>query len=390
MVRLKKEQAQAQAGAPSFGERNPAPKQSEATNERQGHRGRGSYRGYRGHSGYTSYHPYSRPQYRNPSAHFSAAHTPVRLTDTAPAGNSTPTITSSSVQGPNQASPDIGSGGPTTSHLSTVQINGVAFRKSKDGSKLIRISDETGSQAGGHETPETVKIDNSQYTRKEDGHLYLQNPPKQQQQQTISTERKAKKPCRDYTSTGMCPKGHGCWYVHDDDRKAICRDYLQTGKCTTRCFKSHTPTPHNTPPCNFFLRGFCNKEDCKFAHVKVSKDAPVCYAFGELGYCEKGSACPDLHAFECPYYSNTGACPRRNCRLPHIALSRNRSQSEPDKGSQPRKIASDGRPGNSDIDMELSEDQDNFPKDNGDYDEKVYDAMKPYDLSSQDDYVPLD
>lgn len=36
-------------------------------------------------------------------------------------------------------------------------------------------------------------------------------------------------------------------------------------------------------------------------------------------YCENGSACAELHAFECPYFANTGECFYGDqCRNSHV------------------------------------------------------------------------
>ena len=44
-----------------------------------------------------------------------------------------------------------------------------------------------------------------------------------------------------------------------------------------------------------------------------------CEAFGVLGYCEKGTDCFELHAHECPHFSNTGSCYYGDhCRLGHV------------------------------------------------------------------------
>jgi hypothetical protein len=59
-------------------------------------------------------------------------------------------------------------------------------------------------------------------------------------------------------------------------------------------------------------------EHCRYSHVHVAPDAPICDAFAKIGYCEKGPTCFDRHEWECPTYASTGACPNPHCRLPHI------------------------------------------------------------------------
>jgi hypothetical protein len=94
---------------------------------------------------------------------------------------------------------------------------------------------------------------------------------------------------------------------------------LQQGDCPNgdNCDLSHDPIPERTPTCLHFARDSCTKPDCRYAHVKVSPAAPVCRDFGLYGYCAKGAACPDRHAFECPDFSNTGVCKIKGCKLPH-------------------------------------------------------------------------
>ena len=42
------------------------------------------------------------------------------------------------------------------------------------------------------------------------------------------------------------------------------------------------------PTCSFFLRGMCHKDDCPYAHVKVSQAAKICEDFLK-GHCPKGN-----------------------------------------------------------------------------------------------------
>ncbi|CAH8632276.1 unnamed protein product [Dicrocoelium dendriticum] len=45
--------------------------------------------------------------------------------------------------------------------------------------------------------------------------------------------------------------------------------------------------------CSFYLRGYCKKEDCEFAHDLTK----VTCKFWEMGECFKGSTCPFLHGY---------------------------------------------------------------------------------------------
>lgn len=72
----------------------------------------------------------------------------------------------------------------------------------------------------------------------------------------------------------------------------------------------------------------------------MSANAPVCRAFAQLGYCDRGSSCDERHVTECPDYANKGFCHTSHCRLPHVdragqlrkaaAANRERSASEED------------------------------------------------------------
>jgi hypothetical protein len=52
--------------------------------------------------------------------------------------------------------------------------------------------------------------------------------------------------------------------------------------------------------------------------VKVNPNAPICFQFASLGYCEAGAQCPNRHEYECPTYTAKGRCDDPKCRLPHI------------------------------------------------------------------------
>jgi hypothetical protein len=101
----------------------------------------------------------------------------------------------------------------------------------------------------------------------------------------------------------------------------VCKRWLFKGECLKgdSCPLSHNPTPHNAPTCQHFQEGRCNNDNCRFSHVRINPAAPNCEAFGLLGYCEKGADCSELHAHECPHFSNAGSCPYGDrCRLGHV------------------------------------------------------------------------
>jgi hypothetical protein len=119
---------------------------------------------------------------------------------------------------------------------------------------------------------------------------------------------------------GFCRKGPSCRFLHDASKVAICKEFLSKGTCRNglACNLSHQPNAHRCPACIHFVRGNCNNNECRYAHVKVSSSAPICPAFANLGYCEEGADCPNRHEFECPEYSSKGSCSNPRCRLPHI------------------------------------------------------------------------
>jgi hypothetical protein len=119
---------------------------------------------------------------------------------------------------------------------------------------------------------------------------------------------------------GLCSR-HGCQHKHDTDKQAICKRWLYKGECPKgdSCPLSHEPSPHNSPTCQHFQDSRCNNDTCRWSHVRINPAAPTCEAFGIMGYCEKGADCSDLHARECPTFSNTGHCRYGDkCRLGHV------------------------------------------------------------------------
>ncbi|ORY14597.1 hypothetical protein BCR34DRAFT_560291 [Clohesyomyces aquaticus] len=144
---------------------------------------------------------------------------------------------------------------------------------------------------------------------------------KQIEQTEQEEANKSTLPCAAFTATGVCKKGPRCPYVHDPEKTAICKRFLYKDNCVygNTCPLSHEPSPHRSPTCTHFLERRCTKQNCRYAHINVNPAAPVCEAFARRGYCEKGSACAERHAFECPDFSNTGLCEVKHCPFPHIA-----------------------------------------------------------------------
>lgn len=99
----------------------------------------------------------------------------------------------------------------------------------------------------------------------------------------------------------------------------MCKEFLKEGKCAQgeACDLSHELGPERVPNCLHYAKGNCAKANCQYTHSKAPPGAPVCRAFGRLGYCAKGADCDERHVFECPDFSNTGRCKTRGCKLLH-------------------------------------------------------------------------
>lgn len=144
---------------------------------------------------------------------------------------------------------------------------------------------------------------------------------------------------------GQCRKGPSCNFIHDPAKVAVCKEFLSKGTCHlgTSCNLSHEPNPHRTPACIHFLRGNCTNSQCRYAHVNVSPNAPICPAFANVGYCEKGASCSQRHEFECPEYASKGSCGNSRCRLPHIDRA-----GQLRKAAKPEQFSSTGHAAGSD------------------------------------------
>ena len=131
--------------------------------------------------------------------------------------------------------------------------------------------------------------------------------------------RTARLSCMLTPSLGSCPKGPQCRFIHDPNKVALCKDFLKEGRCANgdACDLSHDMSPERVPNCLHYAKGNCAKAECPFTHSKAPPSAPVCRAFGFLGFCEKGADCTERHVFECPDFSNTGKCNNKRCKLLH-------------------------------------------------------------------------
>ncbi|GAA5851126.1 hypothetical protein JCM8547_004139 [Rhodosporidiobolus lusitaniae] len=145
---------------------------------------------------------------------------------------------------------------------------------------------------------------------------------------------KSDKLCRFFQRTGQCTRAHTCPYVHDSNKVSICPLFLRSScpRTSSTCPLSHTPNAHRSPHCQHFPS--CTRgSSCPYAHVVVSKDAPVCRDFGEYGWCEKGETCDMRHVRECWRFAETGKCEVKGCREPHV-LRRKHEESSSDEDDE--------------------------------------------------------
>lgn len=127
--------------------------------------------------------------------------------------------------------------------------------------------------------------------------------------------------------------------------------------------------------------------------MHVSIDAPVCEAFARLGYCEKGGQCLDRHAFECPDFTNKGACEVGGCRLPHVVhAARLRKARMSSEASSPPSD-SDSEQGNAEVvenadnTKEVDDRGETDDMDETDFYTKADNTAYTHDLSQQVDFI---
>ncbi|KAI0246711.1 hypothetical protein BJV78DRAFT_1364670 [Lactifluus subvellereus] len=142
-----------------------------------------------------------------------------------------------------------------------------------------------------------------------------------QSQGTHGRKKYVDKPCPRFTTTGSCNRGLTCAYKHDPAKIAICWPYLQNNcpHTSETCALSHDSNPHRTPLCVHFANaGRCTRANCLYPHVRVGRRDGVCRDFAVLGYCEAGIECLKQHVRECPDFAESGECPNKFCKLPHV------------------------------------------------------------------------
>ena len=128
-----------------------------------------------------------------------------------------------------------------------------------------------------------------------------------------------------------------CPFLHDPMQVPICRAFVR-GKCRREnCPLSHRVRAHRSfahvfvsqcyifnfikylisccfaiiyrvfflpfqltrdrmPVCSNFLRGQCFDDECRYSHVRVARDAPICAEFQD-GHCSRGEACKFRHTY---------------------------------------------------------------------------------------------
>ncbi|PMD39050.1 hypothetical protein L207DRAFT_461767 [Hyaloscypha variabilis F] len=264
-----------------------------------------------------------------------------------------------------------------------LDVNGIRFRVVQGGSKLVKVP---GDLNAAKSTPKSAMVGGVRFYRSKSGNMYRSGIIKAYRRTGVV--KKINEPCKIFTTTGSCPKGPRCRYIHDPTKVAVCKEFLQKGSCPSgdSCDLSHELTPERTPTCLHFAKGNCSNSNCRYTHVRVSPTAPVCRAFGIYGYCEKGASCTERHVNECPDFSNTGTCPTKGCKLPHrhkASVMRNitaqNGESSPEEGSD---ISSD------DEDEEIGSDD----VDSDDLDEEFFgddDGKTDFDIPMQQDYIHL-
>ncbi|KAL2352330.1 CCCH zinc finger protein [Cryomyces antarcticus] len=268
-----------------------------------------------------------------------------------------------------------------TPALHEIVVDNVRFHVANGGSKLIRVSNDPNPARA---TPKQAKVGGVAFFRSKNGNLYRSGLVKAKK---VTVTKKIPEPCPRFTSTGTCPRGPVCRYVHDPHKVAICKDFLQSGTCQAgdNCDLSHDPTPERVPACLHFLRGKCTNPDCRYAHVRVNPGAPVCRAFATLGYCQKGADCTERHVNECPDYANTGICRKSKCRLPHVDRAGTlRKAAAAKANSSPEAESSDI---SSDEEDHEEIDSDDVDSDGLDEDSFMQGVDDSHELSQQQDFI---
>ncbi|KAI1434704.1 hypothetical protein GGR50DRAFT_694919 [Xylaria sp. CBS 124048] len=255
-----------------------------------------------------------------------------------------------------------------------VEVDGVRFHVTKQGSKLVKAPDDLNPITA---IPKVTSLFGVKFYRTKNGNLVRHGVV--QARRLAGNIKKINEKCKAFSWTGTCPKGPTCRYVHDVSQTAICKTWLVKGDCPRgdNCDLSHDVTAERTPLCMHYANGNCNNPSCSFVHAEHSPADPVCRTFGIYGYCEKGAQCPARHVFECPDFSNNGICKLKGCKRPHI-----------ERASMLRKATK--RSSSGDADDLSSEDEDVVDSDDVDSDEvEEFIALDDFDLgfAEQKDFI---
>ncbi|KAK3115729.1 hypothetical protein LTR53_004650 [Teratosphaeriaceae sp. CCFEE 6253] len=305
--------------------------------------------------------------------------------------------------------------GAGTSREMTVE--GTRFLLAPDGSKLTRVPGEpwphdrctnagalkeTDTTTYDRSTPKKATVVGVDFVRTKGGNLVrasaLRAPVRYRLPQVVMNARcdslwTSRRPtstrpqCETFIKHGTCPYGPRCHFAHDPDEVAICKDFLRNGTCALgeNCDMSHEMTYHRVSACQFFIRGNCTNNACRYPHVLVSPAASVCRAFATLGFCAKGSDCDKRHVHECPDYANSGHCANREngkCGLPH-----------PERASTLRKAVKHQSKTGSEARSDVSSDEEDKVESMDDIDSGAEDALMTgfdhelHELSQQHDFV---
>ncbi|KAL7817768.1 hypothetical protein V8C26DRAFT_397875 [Trichoderma gracile] len=228
-----------------------------------------------------------------------------------------------------------------TTGTNEISVDGIRFRVLEGGKKLVKAPGDPASAAM---TPKSTVIAGVKFHRTKTGNLVAQRIVKDQRRS--GAVKKLDQRCKIFSTTGSCPKGPACRYIHDPDKVALCKDFMKDGKCPNgeACDLSHELTPERVPNCLHYAKGQCSRPDCPFTHSKAPPSAPVCEAFGFCGYCDKGAECTNRHVFECPNFSNTGTCNIRGCKLLHrerASVLRNQAKQRDEAENKDEDVSSD-------------------------------------------------
>ncbi|ORX81360.1 hypothetical protein BCR32DRAFT_293304 [Anaeromyces robustus] len=195
-----------------------------------------------------------------------------------------------------------------------VKINGIEFKLSPTGIKLVRKVTETNKA---EITPKIVQYKNDLYYRTKSGNLTKNITKSLLLTNKLVNSEKAISYCSYYIRFGKC-KNRKCRFIHDPDHVSLCPKFLK-GNCQDKnCLLDHSKNPKKLPLCVHFQNGNCLNDNCPYVHVKLNENAEICKDFALKGICEKGLSCPKKHLYQCPEFANTGKCSNIKCIFLHV------------------------------------------------------------------------